>query len=36
MSTSFVEGERGGLVVVSMTPEREVGSLIPTSEVFCP
>ena len=29
-------GERGGLVVESLTPEREVGSSIPTSTVLCP
>ena len=29
-------GEHGGLVVESLTPEREVGGLIPTSAVLCP
>ena len=29
-------GERGGLVVESLTPEREVGGSIPTCAVLCP
>ena len=29
-------GERGGLVVESLIPEREVGGSIPTSAVLCP
>ena len=29
-------GERGGIVVESLTPEREVGSSIPTPTVLCP
>ena len=29
-------GERGGLVVESLTPEREVGRSIPISAVLCP
>ena len=28
--------ESGGLVVESLTPEREVGRLIPTGAVLCP
>ena len=30
------ERERGGLVVESLTPEREVEGSIPTSAVLCP
>ena len=30
------ERERGGLVVESLTREREVGGLIPTGAVLCP
>ena len=30
------KGERGGLVVESLTPERVVGGSIPTSAVLCP
>ena len=29
-------GERGGLLVESLTPEREDGGSIPTSAVLCP
>ena len=29
-------GERGGLVVESLTPEREVGGSIPNSAMLCP
>ena len=34
--TNITIGERDGLVVESLTPEREVGGSIPTSAVLCP
>ena len=34
--TLYLSGEPGGLVVESLTPEREVGGLIPTPAVLCP
>ena len=34
--SSFNIEERGGLVVESLIPEREVGGSIPTSAVLCP
>ena len=36
MKLHLVEGERGGLVVETRAPEREVGGSIPTSAVLCP
>ena len=36
MMTFSAIGERGGLVVEFLTPERDVGSSIPTSSMLCP
>ena len=33
---TIIKRERSGLVVESLTPEREVGGSIPTSAVLCP